>query len=562
MRNLWRRADVPRAIVVAALLLLPLLATLQYRWIGQVSQAEREHLEADLRSSSMRFAEDFSRTLLRALLALEFQAFHDSGSSNEGPAPPDTRIYRDLYVAQGDSLEHWDPVAGRLVPAGWPAELEAFRRRNATPRARRLLPGLVLDESIPAVIAPRMRWRGMVSRGAPSEGPGAPAVVIAVLDLNYLRSTLAPELVRRHFSRSGVRDYEVELVSRSDPHNVIYASARGLPADFVSQADTVQGLLDPRPDARPPGPGFFRRTFGRFRHSAAGPGWELAVRHRMGSLEAVVNQARWRNLGIGFAILLLLGVGMAVLVIYTGRARRLARLQMEFVAGVSHEFRTPLAVICSAGDNLAHGVVASPEQVRRYGSVVRDEGRRLTAMVEQTLGFAGIQAGRMQFQFQPVEVHELVDQAIAACEPDIAEAGCEIETDIRPNLPPILGDATRLAQCLRNLLSNALKYGRESRWIGLRAEQASGEQGEEVRLTVEDRGPGIGREDLPHIFDPFYRGRNAVSAQIQGAGLGLSLVRHIVEAHGGKVEVRSTPGQGSRFTLHLPAAVQGAGQPA
>ena len=211
---------------------------------------------------------------------------------------------------------------------------------------------------------------------------------------------------------------------------------------------------------------------------------------------------------------------------------------------------------------MADGVVTGADQVRRYGAVVRDEGRRLAEMVEETLGFAGIQAGRMRFESQPVDVAELVKQAVGACRGDAAGTGCEIEMQIEPELPMVIGDARYLAQCLRNLLSNALKYARESNWIGVRAARTGADDAAEVRVIVEDRGPGIDRADLPHIFDPFYRGRNALSAQIQGAGLGLSLVKNIMEAHGGKVEVSSTPGAGSRFTLHLPALLKGAPRPA
>ena len=114
--------------------------------------------------------------------------------------------------------------------------------------------------------------------------------------------------------------------------------------------------------------------------------WQLLIKHRAGSLEAAVTEARRRNLVISFGILLLLAASVGTIIISTGRAQKLARQQVEFVAGVSHELRTPLAVICSAGENLADGVVEAPAQVSQYGALIRNEGRRLTKMVEQGLG--------------------------------------------------------------------------------------------------------------------------------------------------------------------------------
>ena len=132
----------------------------------------------------------------------------------------------------------------------------------------------------------------------------------------------------------------------------------------------------------------------------------------------------------------------------------------------------------------------------------------------------------------------------------IREAGVEVERHIEPDLPPVMADAASLESSLRNLISNAVKYGGQGHWVGIRA--ANG--GAEVQISVEDKGPGIEPADLPHIFEPFYRGPDAVNAQIHGTGLGLSLVKRFIEAQGGRVTVKSTPGEGSSFTLHLPIA--------
>jgi two-component system phosphate regulon sensor histidine kinase PhoR len=138
----------------------------------------------------------------------------------------------------------------------------------------------------------------------------------------------------------------------------------------------------------------------------------------------------------------------------------------------------------------------------------------------------------------------------------IVEGSVEVEREIAPGLPPVAADPTALEHAVQNLLSNAVKYGGEQRWLAVRAEVGAGKRGPEVRVTVEDRGPGIDPDDLPHVFEPFFRGREVLASPIHGNGLGLSLVKHIVEAHGGRVSVETEPGKGSKFTLHLPAVAE------
>jgi signal transduction histidine kinase len=212
-------------------------------------------------------------------------------------------------------------------------------------------------------------------------------------------------------------------------------------------------------------------------------------------------------------------------------------------------------------------VIRDDEQIRKYGDLVRNEGRRLTEMVEQILEFAGIQSGQRGFALRPVAVapmlHEIVDSSRALIE----EAGMHVEYDLPENLPPVLGDEPALRRVFQNLIANAIKYGaggepvpsdrrygrgRVEGRIALRARQV----GRDIHATVADRGIGIAPAEHSRIFEPFYRTADVVAAQTQGAGLGLSLVKRIVEAHGGRVLLRSAPGEGSEFTVVLPAAAE------
>jgi signal transduction histidine kinase len=227
---------------------------------------------------------------------------------------------------------------------------------------------------------------------------------------------------------------------------------------------------------------------------------------------------------------------------------------MEFVASVSHELRTPVAVIKSAAENLSQGVVGNADRVKRYGQMIEGEARRLGEMVERVLQYAGIDSGLGYGTRSPLAPQEIVESAIGNVLPMLGPDKITIERQIPEGLPPVLGDAAALRSAVQNLVANAVKYGGTDRWVGIKAEHVREGRTPEVRITVSDHGPGIPANELPHIFDPFFRGGDAMAQQIHGNGLGLSLVKRIVNAHGGQVTVATKPGMGSAFTIALPAA--------
>jgi signal transduction histidine kinase len=227
---------------------------------------------------------------------------------------------------------------------------------------------------------------------------------------------------------------------------------------------------------------------------------------------------------------------------------------MDFVAAVSHELRTPLAVIRSAAQNLSAGVVHEPAQARRYGELIESEGRRLTEMVEQVLEYAGLEAHRRPPLAHLVDAGALVSDTVSSCSALFAEEGFDVTVGVAPNLPAVAADEGALRRAVTNLLMNALKHAASGRSVAVDVRAASSTAGAGVEIAVTDKGPGIPAEDLSHIFEPFYRGRHATEQQIHGNGLGLSLVQRIAEANGGRVTVKSAPGAGATFTLHLPAA--------
>ena len=592
---MFEHARAPRLSVIVAvaglLVALVLLATLQYRWVGQVGEAERTRLQAGAHTRAEQLAQDFDREVTRAfamLLVDEDMLGTDGGeryaarferwaARSEHPG-----LVAAVYVFAPENgklvLRRFDKTERAFVASDWPAAFSSLRARleGIEPGGGRPERGVgprgpfgMVEDEVPAIVSPIFGPlpAAPADRG-PFVRPRSAGFTIVQLDRGYIEADLLPALAGRYFASGGDFDYCVVVTTRREPRTVVYRSD---PADPLhATPDATAGMLDVRFDqldsgffrtGDPSAPAFFARRpprdtrRGTFRPPMGDRGfWEVGVTHRAGSLEQVVAHTRRRNLAISFGTLLLLGASAAMVALSSQRARRLAAQHVEFVAGVSHELRTPVAVVVSAGENLADGLVRDPAEVRVYGTTIRDEGRRLAEMIEQVLEFAGIDSRERQGVREPIAVAGLVDEALKTCAGTIAEARIDVERHIAPNLPAVVGDRAALRRALQNLIQNSARHAAAGRWIGVSAEATRAGRAEAVRLTVRDRGPGIPSGEESRIFQAFYRGRQALAAGVSGSGLGLSLVQRIMDAHGGTVEVVSTPGAGSAFSLVLPAA--------
>ncbi|HSU89196.1 MAG TPA: HAMP domain-containing sensor histidine kinase, partial [Terriglobia bacterium] len=382
----------------------------------------------------------------------------------------------------------------------------------------------------------------------------AEGATIIELDRDVVLKELVPMLVERHFSAHEETDYRVAIVAGAQ---VLYSSQGQWTAEDITTPDASVSLLGApgpggrRGGGRNRGPGQFPRL--GFQNVLIGQPWDLLAKHRSGSLERAVEQLRKRNLAISFGILLVLGAGLITFVISSQRARTLGKLQMEFAAGVSHELRTPLAVIRSAAYNLSKGIVHDKEGVEQYASIVQDEARRLSDMVDQVLLYSETQSGRKKYSLAPVDVNEVIDRAISNLSPALPLEECELTTHIHPELPPVLGDASALTQCVQNLLSNAFKYGKKEDKFQIEIAAEKDPASNEVQVSITDHGPGIDPVDNRHLFEPFYRGAR-VGSNVPGNGLGLHLVKRIMQAQNGRVTYTPVPEGGARFTLHIPVA--------
>jgi signal transduction histidine kinase len=281
-------------------------------------------------------------------------------------------------------------------------------------------------------------------------------------------------------------------------------------------------------------------------------GWRLSLALAAGPVDDIVTSLRRRNLALAFSILGLLGGAIAALALAVRRAHALAERQRQFTASISHELRTPLAVIGSAAENLRDGTVDEPERVREYGAMIHAESKRLGAMVDHTLRLA---AGELdELRRRPVDLRTLVDSAVDSFAQEIRARGALVERSFADELPAISADPEALRQAVENVVGNALKYGGQPPRVMVRVRLVEAAAGPEVQIAVEDEGMGIPRDERDQLFEPFFRGREALDRQIRGTGLGLALVARVLRAHGGEVSVESTPGAGSVFVLRLPCA--------
>jgi len=560
-----RRLDPALVLLIAMLAALPALAWLQYSWIGEVEKADADRMRATLQRSADQLTAEVDSELGRF-----YRSVLAAGRPGSGLPPVDpcqafarwqttsapARLIRSLYIRDpGDRLFQCSEETGARRAAEWPDELKAAARLwqpGPGPGPRPAPREDILPVMVAMVHPPDQPggWPGAARPGEPRrrpEGPGPPgrpSIAFAVPDFGWMSREWLPELVRRYFGDPAASD-AVVMVESTVSHAHVFDSGAwgGGGADASAQLLRVPGMFG-SPEAQGPPPGY----------------WTLLVRRKEGSVAAVAATVRTRNLAVSTAVLALMAIALALLLVTIRRQKRLVQQQMEFVAGVSHELRTPVAVLSGAGENLADGIVTAPASVREYGAMIRDESRRLAGMIEQTLRFAGIQSGGAKYKRQSVDVPLVIDAALRNYEALLRESGCAVELDIAPGLPPAEADSAALAHCIGNLLSNAARYAASGKSITVRAhlENASeaGSSGKPGMLfvDVEDLGPGIDSRDVPHLFEPFYRGRHSRERQIQGTGLGLALVKRIMDDLGGRVEVRTAKGQGSQFRLVVPVS--------
>jgi signal transduction histidine kinase len=277
------------------------------------------------------------------------------------------------------------------------------------------------------------------------------------------------------------------------------------------------------------------------------PGLVLGMKLRGTTLAALgqhfMHTSYWTLGGLSF----LLAGGIFLTYRNVSKEMALARLKSDFVSNVSHELRTPLSLIRLYAETLELGRLSSAEKHQEYYCIIRKESERLTALINNILDFSRIEAGRKEYDFRETDMRELVCNTLESYRYQIEQHGFTLEEKIG-DVPPLRVDREAMARSLVNLVNNALKYSQDRKYIGVKLYRENGS----VKLEVIDHGIGIPSNEQHKIFEKFYRVGDPLVHNTKGSGLGLSLVQHIAQAHGGDVAVDSAPGAGSKFTITLP----------
>jgi signal transduction histidine kinase len=278
------------------------------------------------------------------------------------------------------------------------------------------------------------------------------------------------------------------------------------------------------------------------------PGLTLAIKYQGMTVADIGTRFLRYNYIVLAALSLLMVAGIFLTYRNVSREMNLARQKSDFVANVSHELRTPLALIRLYAETLELGRLTAKEKYQEYFRIIREESERLTALINNILDFSRIDAGRKEYEFQETNLGELVHSTLDSYRFQIQQNGFGFEEHISPDIPSVKVDREAIARSLLNLINNALKYSKDDKYIAVKLYRTNGS----VKLEVQDRGIGIPANEQEKIFEKFYRCGDPLVHNVKGSGLGLSLVRHIVRAHGGDVLVESAPDKGSKFTIALP----------
>jgi signal transduction histidine kinase len=408
-----------------------------------------------------------------------------------------------------------------LAEAGLdPHMFESLHLEGASPRVR-FMAGKKFGET------PREAWSAL--EPAPEQAPAEESVPWAgqegstagVLRYRYSSPHVQTRLIREYFEKEFSGAEQGLVIRVSVEGRVVY-------------------------ETRPTPNGKFEVY--RLMESPSFRGLKLSMRFRDLSIEQDVRRWEIGTLALIGFIDLMLGAGLFLVYSNVRREMHLSRLKSDFVANVSHELKTPLALIRLFAETLELGRVANDDKARQYYRVINKESQRLTQLINNILDFSRIEAGRKEYRFAPTDVARMVSETVESYRFQIEQQGFKLELALQEGLPLVEADQEALSQALLNLMNNAIKYSSDDKWVRLEVGQVDGR----LAIAVSDHGIGIPKSEQKKIFEKFYRGEDSLVHETKGSGLGLPLVQHIMEAHGGEVDVESAPGKGSTFILSLP----------
>jgi signal transduction histidine kinase len=315
-------------------------------------------------------------------------------------------------------------------------------------------------------------------------------------------------------------------------------------ADRLSEYDRDLQVLCRDASAEPPPEALASATLGPWLPSLS----VYALPSDPAAFAALKRSRRWQRAAAVVLATLLVAMGVLTSARIVGREVETARMKADFAANVSHELRSPITQIRLKAEALQLGLTYDEADTLAHYDAIVKQSERLSRLVDNVLDFAAIERGIKRYQLRPDDVEAVIATAVEAARPDLTEAQVTLEVAVPPDLPAIWMDRDAMGQVVTNLLSNAIKYGGTGRWARI----AVAVVGDRVEIAVSDRGVGISRTDVDRVFEHFFRSTDVRVRRVKGTGIGLTICRYIVEAHGGTIQADSAPGEGSTFTVTLP----------
>lgn len=580
-------------LLIFLLLLLPFMAVVQHHYLGKLSEAEKVRLKTNLEIAAKNFSKDFDNELI----AIQ-QTFRLNEDPSIGFEPRLHQTYltwkqttsfpgliKDIYFLNtrnvNPALNIFDIQKGTLSICDWPVELDKIKMSHPSTSGGGQIMSIYFPETLilnsPPLIMSEYRYNQISDNDTSLSWKILSDFIIIVLDPDEVRSNLLSSLFRKHFPVQNDYQLDIVIAKENRPDDVFYFSNPDIDiTDFhnaevqteigqwgqqgkdIRQAEVVKinslsmnqspkrkELMTDNNDIN----GLFNLISSR-KMRPQPEKWELMLKIRNDTLEGILGKSRKRNLFTSYCILAILGISMVMVYVSTRQLGSLARRQLKFVYGVSHELRTPISVIRSAGENLADGLITDADQQKQYGRLIRDEGRRLSSMVENILSFSTLQNGKTTLSFKAARIIDILEECIISRSGsnDLPEPNIKIESD--SNVPLVKVDYNSIKIAFNNVIENSIKYSPDDLPILIRIRYTSSDN--ELVISFEDNGRGIDAEDLPFIFDPFFRGKNTEEIRTPGNGIGLSLVNDIIKKHGGRIEVESKRYKGTVVSIILP----------
>ncbi len=577
--NSWVMNREYRLYRIIPLITLPLIAMLawnQFNWLQELRDREDRRIEASMVGSTMglstRLRDEI--TLLPALfrLAPEDRADMDTLLRERyrfwRRYAIDSAILKDIYAFDGndDSILRWQderlrPIPAREGPQHPPLDTEGDGIvRIVSPIIlspdRQLMADFAFDKrEIVSRVIPKLAKECLDSSGL---------YLYRIIDTESGREIYASASLDN--TRIAEPDIEVHLIDSdtafvSSGGNRPFPRSGNRPPAGQGEPESDNGprwVLRARPSDNAMGAEEPERTFMR-------PGRmpqhdfdniTLQIFNRDGSLERISRRASLINALVSMGTFALLTVLIAALIRTNGRARKLAQRQREFIATITHELKTPLSVIISAADNLNDGLVRDQNKAEQYGTLIKREAARLALSIDDFLLYSKTDsAGRVKPA--ACDLGAIIANALKATEDERARLKIRTEVSLPAEPAILMGDGVALESVFLNLAQNVVKHAASGQYLGIIVSREKGRKNEKnftesLIIKVKDLGPGIPVREQKLIFEPFARGKRAIEEQIPGNGIGLNLVKRIVEMHGGSISVESKPESGTTFTVTLP----------